>query len=69
MSTTYRTNEGDVLDDICWRHYGVQSGAVETVLDANRGLADKGPIFPAGVEILLPELKPVIEVQSVKLWE
>ena len=32
--------DGDRLDLICWRHYGSLSGrVVETVLDANPGLA------------------------------
>lgn len=67
--THYRTRDGDMLDYICWKHYGQQSGAVEAVLVANPGLADLGPVYPAGVEILLPDLpKPVAEVQPIRLW-
>lgn len=67
--TNYRTKDGDMLDYICWKHYGQQSGAVEAVLVANPGLADRGPVLPANVVILLPELpKPVVEVQPIRLW-
>lgn len=68
--TTYVTRTGDLLDWICWRHYGVSPTAVERVLDANPGLADRGPVLPAGIEILLPALPdPVQEVETVRLWD
>ena len=55
---------------ICWRHYGEQSGAVEVVLEANPGLADTGPVLPAGIIIELPELPPAVqELPTVRLWD
>jgi len=42
MSQRYRTKEGDVLDRVCWKHYGAQAGAVEAVLEANTNLAEHG---------------------------
>lgn len=69
MSTNYRTSQGDTLDWICWKFYGQQSGAVELVLDANPGLGDQGPIYPAGLVLVLPELpQPASEVQPLRLW-
>ncbi len=66
----YRTKDGDMLDRICWEYYGRESGAVETVLEANPGLGDKGPVFDAGQEITLPTLEPnTIESTSVRLWD
>jgi phage tail protein X len=65
----YRTSDGDMLDWICWKHYPGQSGAVEKVLEANRGLADLGPVYEAGVEIVLPEIDPIPEVKAVRLWD
>lgn len=53
-SATYITVEGDVLDHICWRHYGQEWGTTEAVLAANRGLAERGVVMPAGVSIHLP---------------
>ena len=71
MATTYRTREGDVLDELCWRHYGRQSGAVEAVLAANPGLSDLGPIYPSGVLIALPDLAPAAAETPapVRLWD
>lgn len=71
MSQLYTTREGDMVDWICWRHYGVQSGAVEAVLEANRGLAEYGDALPAGLEITLPEIAlPVVSTdRMVRLWD
>ena len=65
----YRTKEGDMLDWICWRHYGQQAGAVEAVLKANSGLSEAGPLLPAGLVIELPELpQPNQSIDTVRLW-
>lgn len=66
---TYRTVQGDTLDQICWKHYGAASGAVEAVLEYNPGLALAGMVLPVGLEIELPELqRPGIRA-TVKLWD
>ncbi|NKC15884.1 MAG: phage tail protein [Gammaproteobacteria bacterium] len=65
----YRTHDGDMVDAICWRHYGRQSGAVEIVLEANPGLADAGVTLPAGVLIQLPTLPEPRAAQTVRLWD
>lgn len=67
-SATYRTNAGDQLDWICWRHYGASRGTVEAVLSANPGLADRGHILPAGVLITLPEIAAPATQTLVRLW-
>ena len=68
--TTYKTRQGDMLDELCQRFYGQQSGAVEAVLAANRDLADLGPVLPVGVTIILPELtQPAAEAQPIRLWD
>jgi phage tail protein X len=57
MSTpaSYLTKTGDTVDYVCWAYYGsTDNGQVEAVLAANNGLADYGPILPAGVAISLP---------------
>ena len=67
---TYRTNDGDVLDRICFDWYGRRPGAVEAVLEANPGLAKQGPVFAAGVLIELPDLPaPVKDTGAVRLWD
>ena len=68
--TTYRTSDGDVVDAVCRRYYGREAGAVEAVLEANPGLADLGPVLPAGVLVTLPDLpRPLETIPTVKLWD
>lgn len=66
--TTYTTKDGDTLDAVCWKFYGSQSGAMESVLDANPGLAAKGAVFEAGEIITLPEIDTSGKVEGVNLW-
>jgi len=65
----YRSQEGDMVDWICWKHYGRQAGAVEAVLDANPGLAKLGPVLPAGTIIELPVLPDPSRNGTVRLWD
>jgi phage tail protein X len=64
---SYRTSDGDMLDRICLKYYGQQSDAVEFVLENNPGLATLGPVFNAGVIILLPPM-PIKPTPTVRLW-
>lgn len=64
----YRTKQGDVLDLICHRHYGADAYDLAAVLEANRGLADRGPILPAGVIIDLPDLATPAKT-TIRLWD
>lgn len=67
----YRTKEGDTADYIAWKYYGRQDGrVVEQLLDANPGLADYGPLLPAGLLVTLPDIEVKQEATSgVKLWD
>ena len=72
----HTTATGEMLDLICFRHYGVdRPGAVEAVLEANfsRGLSEHPPRLPRGIEIVLPDLgteQAAIERATlVKLWD
>ena len=69
MALKYVTRDGDTLDWICWKHYGRSSGAVEAVLEANRGLADLGTTYQAGTEITLPDLPASSSTTVVRLWD
>jgi phage tail protein X len=53
-AATYVTQDGDVLDHICWRHYGFESGVTELVLTANPGLAANAVALPRGITLVLP---------------
>lgn len=67
MAKTLRTSDGDALDTLCFRFYGTLQGTVEAVYDANPGLAARPQPFPAGVDILMPDLEaPRAEV--IRLW-
>jgi phage tail protein X len=70
-STTYVTGVGEMLDAICAGFYGVNVDAAETVLAANPGLADLGPVLPQNTTILLPIIAPAPArlVATVALWD
>ena len=70
MSITITSIEGDFLDDLVAQHYGVgvASAALSAVLGANSGLARRGPVLPAGVEIVLPDLEPG-DSGLLRLWD
>lgn len=64
----YRTLEGDRLDTICHQHYG-RVDVVHQVLEANVGLADRGPVYPSGVRINLPDITLPTTAKTVRLWD
>ena len=46
------------------------SGMVEGLLQANPGLAARGPVLPAGIRIILPDYsQEVEETHVVQLWD
>jgi phage tail protein X len=68
MTLVYRTKDGDRLDQICYQHYK-RVDVLQAVLDANRGLAALGPVYPSGVRILLPDITPPATRTIVRLWD
>ena len=71
MPQTYKSRAGDVVDAIAWRYYGAcDSDILRRVLEANPGLADHGPVLPAGVLMTLPDIEtPASEQKAVSLWD
>lgn len=71
MAQTYKTRDGDVVDQIAWRQYGeVNADILRIVLEANHGLADRGAVLPRGVAIVLPDIpKPTSTRKAVSLWD
>lgn len=66
----YRTIQGDVLDAICARYYGVGRFDIATVYEANPGLADHGPHLPKGTLVSLPDQSGVNKPkQRIRLWD
>ena len=72
MATVYRCVEHEMLDHMCFRHYGQSERATEMVLEANPHLADVGPHLPVGLQIILPDipedqLKPEVK-RKIKVF-
>jgi phage tail protein X len=68
--TTYTTRAGDTADYIAFKYYGASTPqAVEQLLAANPGLADRGPILPAGVSVNLPVIDTAAKAEGVRLWD
>jgi phage tail protein X len=66
--STYRTKQGDVLDAICRAELGSEA-LVAAVLALNPGLADRGSVYPSGVEIALPDTTPApVRSGDIRLW-
>jgi phage tail protein X len=65
--STYRTRDGEVIDEICKAHYGTE-GRAEDVYAANPGLAAQGPVLQAGTLITLPEVSDNTVRQPIRLW-
>ncbi len=67
---TYRTRQGDVLDLVCVRHYGLRRGLIEVVYEANPGLCEQPVVLPAGLVIVLPDLpREALPRPQQKLWD
>ena len=70
MALLYSTRDGDSVDYVAWKHYGTADAAVvEAVIQANPGLADRGPVLPAGVSITLPDLVTPTKTEGQRLWD
>lgn len=69
MMQTYRTSDGDTVDYIAWKYYQTLEGrVVEQLLEANPGIADLGPVLPAGVLLTMPDIAPEQHEQGARLW-
>lgn len=70
MAMTCRTSDGDVLDVLCFSHYGHLVGVVEAVLEENPGLAAEAQPFRAGLVIRFPDVSlAAAEADQIQLWE
>jgi phage tail protein X len=67
--TQYRTVDGDSADLIAWRLLGGKAGTAEALLDANPGLAARGPVLPAGLLLTLPAAPERRTTEPVRLWD
>ncbi len=66
----YRTKDGDVLDQVCAKHYGDAPYNIEDVLAANPSLAAHGPVMRSGLLIELPVVEESApEAPTIRLWD
>lgn len=68
MAMICRTSDGDLLDTLCYQHYGHLNGTVEAVLAANRLLADEPQPLRAGLLITFADIEQST-VEQVQLWD
>jgi phage tail protein X len=64
-----RTLQGDTVDQLCWRNLQRTQSVVEATLLLNPGLADCGPILPAGLLVELAQPASATTRPTVKLWD
>ena len=64
---SYRTKEGDMVDEIAFSYYGTETMTLE-ILKANPFLGDYSDILPAGLLLALPEITPAPEISTIELW-
>lgn len=63
---TYTTKENDVLDWICWKHYGT-TAVIEKVLSENPNITDYE--LSAGTIVNLPYIESIQDKKTeVRLW-
>lgn len=66
----YTTQDGDVLDALCYAEYGAEHGTTEVVLAMNPVLAGQPVVLPAGVVIQFPIIEKTPPVQNqIQLWD
>lgn len=67
MTEIYTTIDGDILDAICKIRLGSEQH-VPAVLAANPGLAALGPVYEAGITILLPVVSRMVVTGQIRIW-
>jgi phage tail protein X len=64
--------QSEPLDALCWRMLGSTAGIVEQALGLTPGLADLGPLLPAGTAIQLPAAAAAAagsRMAEIALWD
>lgn len=64
---TYTTKQGEMWDYVAWKVLG-SSDYVEALINANREHAATF-IFPAGVELVIPDIAEEQKVSSLPPWK
>lgn len=68
MPRLVRTLQGDTVDRIAWDTYGDTAMTV-AILEANPGLAQRGPVLPPGTPVTLPDRPATPKTATpITLW-
>lgn len=67
MAKTYTTVQGDMWDSIAYAQLGSTSHT-DKLINANRKYLDYY-IFPAGIELVLPEVEEAAAASSLPPWK
>lgn len=65
----YTTIQGEMVDSICHKTYGDESGFVEAVLEATPGLSALPEPLPIGTVVNLPEVDSFLKQDVIALWD
>lgn len=65
---TYKTKQGDMLDQISYKHYG-SVDYVNQILKANPKLASYPYDLPQNIIIKLPDIETKTQSKEIKLWD
>lgn len=68
MFEDHITQEGDTVDLIAFNRFGAH-GMEPAILDANPGLAERGPVLPMGIIVRIPVPLKAERELSHRLWD
>jgi phage tail protein X len=70
MAVILYSRQGDTVDALAWRELGLGSADIGPLFEANRGLADLGPILPERTAVAVPASAPAAEtLDIIQLWD
>ncbi len=71
MADVLHARQGDTLDLILHRDWGLGPEAIGIVLSANPGLAALGPVLPVGTPIIIPATAAAapVTLPLLQLWD
>ena len=62
------SKQGDTIDLICHRYFGVTGGVTEQVMAMNAHLIQYDLVLPGGVLITLPDSPKRTQKKIIQLW-
>ncbi|WP_028965382.1 tail protein X [Sphingomonas phyllosphaerae] len=72
MAETVTARTGDTLDELVWRTCALGPADLPGVIALNPGIADAGPVLPAGTIVIVPPAPttPATPTRDlIQLWD